>query len=83
MDYKTLTTMYTYAQLYLEKRIAAASCKESRKEYKEEMEEITDLFMELNKNKSKSSRKKLNDNNSVARPRERYSNGKIKRYVQR
>lgn len=78
MDYKTLTTMYTYAQLYLEKRIATASCKESRKEYKEEMEEITDLFMELNKNKS--SRKKLNDN---ARPRERYSNGKIKRYVQR
>lgn len=75
MDYKTLKAMYKYAQLYLERRIAVADCKEIRAEYREEMEEITDLFIELN---DKTTRKSNGD-----RPRERYSNGKIKRYVQR
>lgn len=72
MNYKTLKAMYKYAQLYLERRIAVTDCKETREEYREEMEEITDMFIEMN-----NARKKSND----ARPRERYSNGKIKRYV--
>lgn len=77
MDYKTLTTMYMYAQLYLEKRIAAASCKESRKEYKEELEEITDLFMELNRNKAARKKRRGSFSSEV------YPNGKFKRYVGR
>lgn len=76
MNYKTLKAMYKYAQLYLERRMSVTDCKETREEYREEMEEITDLFIEMN---DKNTRKKLND----ARPRERYSNGKVKRYVQR
>jgi len=76
MDYKKLRTMYTYAQLYLENRISAVSCKESREEYREEMEEITDLFMELN---DKTARKKSNRSGSF----EKLPDGRIKRHVHR
>lgn len=76
MDYRTFKKMYKYAQLYLEHRMTAVECRETREEYREEMEEITDLFIVLN---DKTTRKRSKD----ARPRERYSNGKVKRYVQR
>lgn len=77
MDYKTLKAMYKYAQLYLERRIAVADCKETRAEYKEEMEEITDLFMELNRNKAARKKRRGSFSSEVC------PNGKFKRYVGR
>lgn len=77
MDYKALSTMYTYAELYLEKRIATANSEESREKYKEEMEEITDLFMELNRNKTARKKQRGSFSSEVC------PNGKFKRYVGR